>query len=281
MKSCVLVSASSLPRPITIRWSAVTAISFIRWLDTKTVRPSLASCFIRFLIHRMPSGSSPLTGSSRIRISGSPSRATAMPTRWPMPSEKPPVRLRATSVSPTRPRTWSTRDRGQALGLGQEEQVVVRAAAGVHGPGLQQRAHGAQRLGEVGVPLAVDRRGAGVRAIQAEDQPHRGGFACAIRPEEPGHPAWFHRKGQMVNGEFIPVTLGEVPCLNHLFPLETAWPTWLRRTPPQPKVSSNCAPPIFRACRAAAPAHGAHDAAACRGAGAPRRGGGHVPCCGV
>src|SRR5580704_7446165 len=113
MKSCVLVSASSLPRPITIRWSAVTAISFIRWLDTKTVRPSLASCFIRFLIHRMPSGSSPLTGSSRMRICGSPSSATAMPTRWLIPSEKPPVRLRATSVSPTSPRTWSTRDRGR------------------------------------------------------------------------------------------------------------------------------------------------------------------------
>ena len=41
----------------------------------------------------MPSGSSPLTGSSRISVRGSPSRAEAMPSRWPMPSEKPPTRL--------------------------------------------------------------------------------------------------------------------------------------------------------------------------------------------
>ena len=65
----------------------MTAISFMRWLDTKTVRSSAASCFIRFLTHRIPSGSSPLTGSSRSSTGGLPSRAAAMPTRWPMPSE--------------------------------------------------------------------------------------------------------------------------------------------------------------------------------------------------
>ena len=77
------------------------SISDIRWLDTKTVRPSAASAFIRFRIHRMPSGSSPLTGSSNIRIGGSPSSAAAMPSRCPMPSEKPLDRFPATSLSPT------------------------------------------------------------------------------------------------------------------------------------------------------------------------------------
>jgi len=43
MNSVTLVSASSLPRPITMRCSAVSAISLIRWLDTKTVRPFAAS----------------------------------------------------------------------------------------------------------------------------------------------------------------------------------------------------------------------------------------------
>ena len=47
-----------------------------------------------------PSGSRPLTGSSRISVAGSPSSAEAMPSRWPMPSEKPPARLRATSPQP-------------------------------------------------------------------------------------------------------------------------------------------------------------------------------------
>ena len=93
MNSATVQSAMSLPRPITSRWSAVFSISDIRWLDTNTVRPSAASAFIRLRIHRMPSGSSPLTGSSNIRIAGSPSSAAAMPSRWPMPSEKPLDRL--------------------------------------------------------------------------------------------------------------------------------------------------------------------------------------------
>jgi hypothetical protein len=112
MTSSVLASVMSLPRPMTIRWSAVTAISFIRWLETRTVRPSAARLFIRFLIHRTPSGSSPLTGSSSSRISGLPSMATATPSRWLMPSEKPPARLSATSCRPTRASTSSTRPAG-------------------------------------------------------------------------------------------------------------------------------------------------------------------------
>ncbi len=112
MKSLTLMSASSCPRPITISWSAVSAISLMRWLETKTVRPSEASCFIRLRTHRMPSGSRPLTGSSKSSTCGSPSSAAAMPRRWPMPSEKPLERLRATFWRPTTPSTSSTRRAG-------------------------------------------------------------------------------------------------------------------------------------------------------------------------
>ena len=91
------------------------SISDIRWLETNTVRPSAASDFIRVRIHRMPSGSSPLTGSSNIRISGSPSSAAAMPSRWLMPREKLLDRFRPTSASPTMPRTSSTRLAGIRL----------------------------------------------------------------------------------------------------------------------------------------------------------------------
>src|SRR6185503_18467383 len=65
MNSVIEQSARTAPRPITTRWSAVSAISDIRWLETKTVRPSAASCRARVRTQRMPSGSSPLTGSSR------------------------------------------------------------------------------------------------------------------------------------------------------------------------------------------------------------------------
>ena len=42
MNSATEVSAISLPCPITIRCSAVSAISLIRWEETNTVRPSAA-----------------------------------------------------------------------------------------------------------------------------------------------------------------------------------------------------------------------------------------------
>ncbi len=115
MKSLTLMSASSCPRPMTIRWSAVSAISLIRWLETKTVRPSAASDFIRFRTQRMPSGSRPLTGSSNIRMRGSPSSAPAMPSRCPMPIEKPLVFFLATAVSPTVSSTSATRRFGMPL----------------------------------------------------------------------------------------------------------------------------------------------------------------------
>ena len=109
------VSASSRPRPITTTWSAVRAISPIRWLETSTVRPSAASDRSRSRTQRIPSGSRPLTGSSSSSTSGSPSSAAAMPSRWPMPSENLPARRPAASASPTSPSTSSTRERGMPL----------------------------------------------------------------------------------------------------------------------------------------------------------------------
>ena len=51
-------------------------------------------------IQWMPSGSRPLTGSSSTSVCGSPSSADAMPSRWPMPSENAPARLRGDLVQP-------------------------------------------------------------------------------------------------------------------------------------------------------------------------------------
>ena len=98
------------PRPITMIWSALTAISLIRCELTKTVRPSLARDRKNSRIHLIPSGSSPLTGSSKSRTPGSPSRAPAMPRRWLIPRENPPTFLFATELIPANSRTSSTRD---------------------------------------------------------------------------------------------------------------------------------------------------------------------------
>ena len=109
MKRSVAMSARTLPRPMMIRWSAVSAISLIRWLETNTVRPSAARVLNIWRIQWMPSGSRPLTGSSKIRIGGSPSMAAAMPTRCFMPSEKPLKRRCATASRPVSCSTCWTR----------------------------------------------------------------------------------------------------------------------------------------------------------------------------
>jgi hypothetical protein len=77
--------------------------------------------------------------------------------------------------------------RRQALSLRQEQQVVPGTAAGMHGLGLKQRADRPQRILQVTVAAAVDERGAALRPVQAQDEPHGSGLARAVRPEEPCH----------------------------------------------------------------------------------------------
>ena len=131
-----------------MRWSAVTAISLMRWEETKTVRPSAASDFIRFRTQRMPSGSRPLTGSSKSSTWGSPRSAAAMPSRWPMPSEKPSERFFATSGGRRRPSPCPRGGPGcRTAGRGTE--VVAGVPAAVHGLGVEERADLAGALGSL------------------------------------------------------------------------------------------------------------------------------------
>src|SRR5580704_3644294 len=190
MNSLVLLSAISLPRPMTIRWSAVTAISLIRWLDTKIVRPSFASCRMRVRTHLMPSGSSPLTGSSSSITAGLPSIAAAMPSRCVMPSENPPG--------------------SEPLGLGKEQQVVPRAAARMQCPRLQQRAHDVQRPRQLLVGQPADGRRPAVRPVQPADQPHRGRLPRPVGPEEAGHPARLDRERQVIHGHLVAESLRQL-----------------------------------------------------------------------
>ena len=74
-------SAASRPRLMTTTSSTVCAASASRWLDTSTVRPSPASWRSRSRIQRIPSGSRPLSGSSRISTPGSPSKVVASVSR--------------------------------------------------------------------------------------------------------------------------------------------------------------------------------------------------------
>ena len=77
----------STPCEITTTSSTLWATSDSRWLDTSTARPRAACSRSSPRIQRMPGGSRPLVGSSRISTSGSPSSAAAIARRWRMPIE--------------------------------------------------------------------------------------------------------------------------------------------------------------------------------------------------
>jgi len=79
-----------------------------QWLERKTVLPLAPNVRTSSLISRMPAGSRPLLGSSRMRSLGSLSSAAAMPRRCRIPSEYPLTLSRARSLNPTRSRTSST-----------------------------------------------------------------------------------------------------------------------------------------------------------------------------
>ena len=122
--------AITRPRPITISSSAVWLISLIRCEEMNTVRPSLASWRQVSRTQITPSGSRPLTGSSKIKTSGSPSSAAAIPRRWPMPREKPLTRLLATALRPVNSSTSSTR----RVGIPFESASCLRWARAVREP---------------------------------------------------------------------------------------------------------------------------------------------------
>ena len=68
--------------------STVWATSWSRWLETRIVLPcSRLSRERKPRSQRMPSGSRPLAGSSRISTRGSPSSAAARASRWRIPIE--------------------------------------------------------------------------------------------------------------------------------------------------------------------------------------------------
>ena len=104
---------------------------------------------------------------------------------------------------------------GQVIRLGQAEQVVVGGPAPVHRLGVDQRAHLAHRIRQVRVVLAADGDVAGVRVVQAKDQPHGSGLAGSVRAKKARHRARRHAERQVVDGDFVAVPFAEPPYLNH------------------------------------------------------------------
>src|SRR5699024_8212848 len=100
-----------------------------------------------------------------------------------------------------------------ARGGGQHAEVVAAGAAGVEVRRLQGRTDGLQRLGEVLVRPAVDRRRAGVLLDQSEQHPQTRRLAGAVRAEESGDPARLDGEAQIVDGREAAEPLGQVAHL--------------------------------------------------------------------
>ena len=100
----------------------------------------------------------PLNGSSNISTGGSPSSAAAMPSRCRMPREYPP------GLPPRGGLQAGLLDHRidppgvEALGVGQPQQVVARAAARLQRARVQQRPDVGQRVLQRAVRLAADQR---------------------------------------------------------------------------------------------------------------------------
>ena len=125
--SATETSASRRPCPMTISWSAVSSSSLMRWLETKTVRPSAANLRNVSRIHWIPSGRG--RWSAR-RVSGSVDRrATRRRSRGVAHSERErSARLRATSRA-RRARALVRAPRRNAIALRKPAEVASRRAA--------------------------------------------------------------------------------------------------------------------------------------------------------
>jgi hypothetical protein len=104
---------------------------------------------------------------------------------------------------------------GDAVGGRQGPQVGAGAAAGMGGLGVEEGADFLERRGVFGVRPAVDRDAARRRAVEAEDEAHRRRFAGAVRPEKARDQARPDFKGQVVDGSFGAVILGQIMSFDH------------------------------------------------------------------
>ncbi len=176
-------------------------------------------------IHRIASGSSPFTGSSRTRTSGLPSSAAAIPSRWAHAERESLHPLSGDTAQTDKLDDLVNALARQALRLRQHEQVVVRATTAVHGARLEQCAYNPQRFGKVAIVPTVNGCAAGVGAVEPEEEPHRRRFAGTVRPKEPSNRAGLHGERKMIHRELVAVPLAEIaprsrlPSLLHVFAL--------------------------------------------------------------
>ena len=193
------MSAISRPRPTTMTCSAVSAISLIRWEDTKTVRPSAAR-----RLQQVTDPADPLRVQAVDRLVedegrrvGQQRRRDAEPLSHAQGEAAGPLAGDLVQpdhvdhlVDPAHPRCRGSRP-GPAGGC------TPSARCAPHAPPAARRppaaASDAPRRARPSTVTEPDGR-----RVETEDHPHRRGLAGAVRPEEPGHDARPDGEGQVV-----------------------------------------------------------------------------------
>ncbi len=126
-----------------------------------------------------------------------------------MPSENPPTLRPAASASPTRSEHLVHARPRDAGGLRVDGEVGRGRATGMEAGCLEHGADGLQRVVELGVAPAADRRVAVRRADEAEEDPQRRGLARAVRAEEAGHLPGLDARGEAGDGRDGAEALGD------------------------------------------------------------------------
>ncbi len=222
------VAHSGVPRPITIRWSTVSSISLMRWLHSRMVRPSAASPRNRSRIQRMPSVSSPFTGSSKINTPGSPSSAEPIPRRWPIPREKAADALVGDLGEADQVEDLVHPGRGDGIGPGQPKQVVVGRAPAMDRGGVEQRPDLAPRCRQSVVRPAVDGHLTVGGCVEPENEAHGRRLAGTVGPEEAGDATGPDLERHPIDGQRVAVALGHCVRFDHAPSLASRRPRRIR-----------------------------------------------------
>ena len=94
--------------------------------------------------------------------------------------------------------------------MGQPEQVVTPAAAGVQGAGIEQRADVPQGLAQGAVRLPLDQGATGIGRVKAKGHAHGGRLAGAVGADETGDLARPDREGEAIQGHGLAEAFAQV-----------------------------------------------------------------------
>ena len=104
----------------------------------------------------------------------------------------------------------------QRIRVGKPDEVVARAATGMHRARVQQRADLVQRKSKAAVAAPADRHVARGRGIQADDHPHRRRLSAPVGTKKTGDLSPGYRKTEVVDGQDGAVALAQTVSLDHV-----------------------------------------------------------------